>query len=76
MFIVPCGSTYGLTCGVTVINKSSTIRRYSKMSQFGDCPECGKRSLIILGTVCNIVGVEIGIKVKCINCGYEKVVEY
>ena len=46
------------------------------MSQFGDCPECGKRSLIILGTVRNIVGVEIGIKVKCINCGYEKVVEY
>ena len=46
------------------------------MSQFGDCPNCGKRSLIILCKVYNIAGIEIGIEVKCVNCGYEKIVEY
>jgi len=46
------------------------------MSQFGDCPKCGKRSLIILCKVYSLMGFDVGIKVKCINCEYEKIVEY
>ena len=46
------------------------------MSQFGECPECGKKSLVILGTVYSRTGVETGIEVLCINCGYEKIIKY
>ena len=42
------------------------------MSQFGECPECGKQCLLVIGKEYDILGKEIGIRVKCVNCGYAK----
>ena len=42
------------------------------MSQFGECPECGKQCLLVIGKEHDILGKEIGIRVKCVNCGYTK----
>jgi len=42
------------------------------MSQFGECPECGKQCLLVIGKEHDILGNKIGIRVKCVNCGYVK----
>jgi len=46
------------------------------MPEFGECPECGKMCLVIVGDVKDMSGYKIGIRVKCVNCGYAKTVYY
>ena len=42
------------------------------MSGFGECPECGKKSLVIVKEERDDEGNLYAVVVKCANCGFRK----